>query len=169
MGSVLSLNRFIIFRLCPTSSCASSCNTGYGEYMVDMDEYLMATTEYRLEQQEEVCENVYMAAAKCEKSHSFDNGYSNYNGYSNQMANEEVVCDFIDSIADGTYDQYGSIVVGGADSSTSSSSSTTGGQKFALTFFILGTVGLAVYAAMLHTNLTKSAKADLSSQGGAMA
>merc|ERR1712028_22475 len=87
----------------------------------------------------EVCENVYMAAAKCEKSHSFDNGYSN------QMANEEVVCDFIDSIADGTYDQYGSIVVGGADSSTSSSSSTTGGQKFALTFFILGTVGLAVY------------------------
>jgi len=330
--SVLSLNRFIIFRLCPTSSCASSCNTGYGEYMVDMDEYLMATTEYRLEQQEEyceecdenceqddqaqddadrrldeaeqnanvdcdtcvstcqkienmeengyidatnylecaaleqnndddkedveyftgamcansgakikigvfndencmqlnenldiesyladgdgnqlklshqllktvydpdecisceqvdedenngddgnddaeveikeVCENVYMAAAKCEKSHSFDNGYSNYNGYSNQMANEEVVCDFIDSIADGTYDQYGSIVVGGADSSTSSSSSTTGGQKFALTFFILGTVGLAVYAAMLHTNLTKSAKADLSSQGGAMA
>merc|ERR1712238_447945 len=27
----------------------------------------------------EVCENVYMAAAKCEKSHSFDNGYSNYN------------------------------------------------------------------------------------------
>jgi len=331
--SVLAVNRFIIFRLCPTSSCESSCNTGYGEYMVDMDEYLMATTEYRLEQQEEycdecdenceqddaaqddggrrldeaeqnpnvdcdtcvstcqkienmeangyidatnylecaaleqnndddgadveyftgamcaasgakikigvfndencmelnedldiedyladgdgnqlklshqvlktvydadecisceqkdedaadddaanddaaeveikeVCENVYMAAAKCEKSHSFDNGYSNYAGYSNQMANEEVVCDFIDSIQDGTYDQYGSIVVGGADSSTSSSSSTTGGQKFALTFFILGTVGLAVYAAMLHTNLTKNSKADLSTQGGAMA
>merc|ERR1712238_430958 len=54
--SVLGVNRFIIFRLCPTSSCASSCNTGYGEYMVDMDEYLMATTEYRLEQQEEYCE-----------------------------------------------------------------------------------------------------------------
>merc|ERR1712232_95721 len=119
---------------------------------------------------EEVCENLYMSAAKCEKTHGFDNGYSNkYNEYGNQLENEDTVCDFISSLKSGTYAQDGEIVVGGSNSYHSGSTSTTGGQKFALTFFILGTVGLAVYAAMLHSNLTKSAKSDLSSQGGAMA
>ena len=47
--------------------------------------------------------------------------------------------------------------------------SATGGQKFALVIFVLGTVGLAAYAATLHTQLTKGGKADLSKQGGAMA
>jgi len=119
---------------------------------------------------EEVCQELYESAAKCEKTHGFDNGYSNYNDvYENQLENEEVVCDFISSLKSGTYSQDGEIVVGGSNSYHSGATSTTGGQKFALTFFILGTVGLAVYAAMLHTNLTKSAKSDLSSQGGAMA
>merc|ERR1711934_128421 len=105
---------------------------------------------------EEVCENLYMSAAKCEEKHGFDDGLSkNYYGYENQFENEETVCDFISSLKSGTYH--------------SGTTSTTGGQKFALTFFILGTVGLAVYAAMLHSNLTKSTKSDLSSQGGAMA
>jgi len=119
---------------------------------------------------EEVCENLYMSAAKCEKKHSFNDGYvNNYYAYENQYKNEDTVCDFISSLKSGTYDQDGEIVVGGSNSYHSGTTSTTGGQKFALTFFILGTVGLAVYAAMLHSNLTKSAKSDLSSQGGAMA
>merc|ERR1711934_889387 len=119
---------------------------------------------------EEVCENLYMSAAKCEEKHGFDDGLSkNYYGYENQFENEETVCDFISSLKSGTYDQDGEIVVGGSSSYHSGTTSTTGGQKFALTFFILGTVGLAVYAAMLHSNLTKSAKSDLSTQGGAMA
>merc|ERR1712151_729217 len=107
--------------------------------------------------------------AKCENKHGFDDGYSNYYANENQPENEETVCDFISSLKSGTYAQDGEIVVGGSDSYRSGATSTTGGQKFALTFFILGTVGLAVYAAMLHSNLTKSAKSDLSSQGGAMA
>merc|ERR1739848_916436 len=119
---------------------------------------------------EGVCENLYMSAAKCEEKHGFDDGLSkNYYGYENQFENEETVCDFISSLKSGTYAQDGEIVVGGSNSYHSGTTSTTGGQKFALTFFILGTVGLAVYAAMLHSNLTKSAKSDLSSQGGAMA
>jgi len=116
----------------------------------------------------EMCQELYDEAAKCEKTHGFDDGYSNYDGYSNQLANEEVVCDFIGSLKGGTYDEDGEIKIGGR-SSSSSSSSTTGGQKFALTFFTLGTVGLAVYAAMLHTKLTKGGKAELSQQGGALA
>merc|ERR1712157_114532 len=115
---------------------------------------------------EEVCENLYQAAAKCENKRGFDDGYSNYYANENQLENEETVCDFISSLKSGTHAQDGEIVVGGSNPYRSGTTSTTGGQKFALTFFILGTVGLAVYAAMLHTNLTKSAKSDLSSQGG---
>lgn len=117
----------------------------------------------------EMCEQLYEMAAKCEKTHGFDDGYSNYYGYENQLAQEEVVCDFMQSLKSGTYDEEGEIIVSGSSSKISGGSSTTGGQKFALTFFILGTVGLAVYAAMLHSKLVKGGKSDLSSSGGAMA
>lgn len=116
----------------------------------------------------ELCEQLYEEAAKCEKTHGFDDGYANYYGYENQLAQEEVVCDFMQSLKSGTYDEEGEIIVSGA-SSVAGGNSTTGGQKFALTFFILGTVGLAVYAAMLHSKLVKGGSADLSSSGGAMA
>jgi hypothetical protein len=117
----------------------------------------------------ETCQALYEASAKCEKTHGFDSGYSNYDGYENQLAQEEVVCDFIKSLSAGTYDENGEIVVNGSSSRSGGGANTTGGQKFALAFFILGTVGLAAYAAMLHSKLTKGGKADLSRQGGAMA
>lgn len=117
----------------------------------------------------EVCEQLYEASAKCEKTHGFDSGYSGYGGYENQLAQEEVVCDYMTSLMSGTYDESGEIVVSGTSSKSGSASSTTGGQKFALSFFIIGTVGLAAYAAVLHSKLTKGGKADLSRQGGAMA
>lgn len=117
----------------------------------------------------DVCTNLYAAAGKCEKSHGFAGGISSYYQADNQEENEDLVCEFISSLKSGTYSQDGEIVIGGTRLYTSGGSKTTGGQKFALTFFILGTVGLAVYAAMLHSQLTKGGKADLSSQGGAMA
>jgi len=116
----------------------------------------------------EMCEALYEAAAKCEKNHGFDNGYSNYDGYDNQVAQEETVCTFIDSIKAGSYAEDGEIVVNGGSGSSGGGAKTTGGQKFALTFFILGTVGLAAYAGMLHSKLTKGSS-GLSNQGGAMA
>jgi len=117
----------------------------------------------------EVCENLYEAAGKCESSHGFESGIVDYENYDNQVRNEELVCDFISSLKAGHYDQTGEIVVSGGRTTLGGGASTTGGQKFALTFFILGSVGLAGYAAMLHQQLTKGAKADLSRQGGAMA
>ena len=118
----------------------------------------------------EVCQQLYETAAKCEKSHGFDNGYSQYAAYENQLVQESKVCDYISSLKSGTYSEEGDIIVGsGGVTTRSGGTKPTGGQKFALTFFILGTVGLAVYAAMLHSQLTKGAKADLSKQGGAMA
>lgn len=118
----------------------------------------------------EMCERLYDDAAKCETSHGFDNGYANYNGYENQLAQESVVCDYMQSLKSGTYDESGEIIVSGSNSMRNGSKSTTGGQKFALTFFIIGTVGLAVYAAVLHSKLVKGGgKVDLSGSGGAMA
>jgi len=117
----------------------------------------------------QMCEQLYEDAAKCEKVHGFDSGYSNYYGYENQLAQEEIVCDFMQSLKSGTYDEEGEIIVSGSNSFAGGGASTTGGQKFALTFFVLGTVGLAIYAAMLHSKLTKGGKSDLASSGGAMA
>ena len=118
----------------------------------------------------EVCSTLYGYAAKCENTHGFEGMTSNSNYYSeNQVANEELVCDFISSLKSGTYDQGGEIVVGGSKVYSAGGTSTTGGQKFTLTFFIIGTVGLAVYAATLHTSLTKGGKPNLAAQGGAMA
>jgi len=117
----------------------------------------------------EICQELYEAAGKCEKDHGFESQIVNYDNYDNQVRNEELVCDFISSVQAGTYDQTGEIVVNGGRTTTEGWSNTTGGQKFGLTFFILGTVGLAGYAVMLHSQLNKGAKADLSQQGGAMA
>jgi len=126
--------------------------------------------EYEAPETREVCTNLYMEAAKCEEEHGFEAGVDKYyNAYENQVDNEELVCEYIYSLKSGTYSQDGEIVVGGSPSYSPGETSTTGGQKFALTFFILGTVGLAVYAAMLHAQLTQGGKADLSTQGGAMA
>jgi hypothetical protein len=116
----------------------------------------------------EMCETLYNSGAKCETTHGFNNGVSNYNGYENQLAQEEVVCDFVQSLKSGTYDESGEIIVSGASSSIGGGNSTTGGQKFALCFFILGTIGLAVYAGVLHSKLTKGS-VNFSSNGGNLA
>ena len=116
----------------------------------------------------EMCEQLYEASAKCEKTNGFDDGYANYYGYENQLAQEGVVCDFVESLKAGSYDESGEIVVNGANSSIGGGAETTGGQKFALTFFVIGTVGLAGYAAMLHSKLTKGSS-GLSESSGAMA
>jgi hypothetical protein len=122
----------------------------------DYDENNNGNDRYDADEVNELCEELYNYAAKCEASHGFDTGYSQVYGYENQAAQEQLVCDYIQSIKAGTYDEEGEINVKGANASIGGGSQTTGGQKFALTFFILGTVGLAVYAAMLHSKLTKS-------------
>jgi len=116
-------------------------------------------------QENEACQNVYEAAAGCE----YDNGFSGYQ-QGNRADNEDVVCDFIYQIKGGSYDPAsGEIVLKGKNSVNGGDSTTTGGQKFALTVLVLGTIGLAVYAATIHSQLTKGGKADLSQQGGQMA
>lgn len=116
----------------------------------------------------DMCEQLYESAAKCEKANGFDNGYAAYAEYDNQLSQESVVCDFVESLKAGSYDEYGEIVVHGSSSKLGGGAATTGGQKFALTFFVLGTIGLAGYAAVLHSKLTKGSS-GLSESSGAMA
>lgn len=49
--------QFVVFRLCPTSS--ENCNYNYGEYMIDLRDYLQYTVEYRTQQQVEMCATCY--------------------------------------------------------------------------------------------------------------
>jgi hypothetical protein len=69
------------------------------------------------------------------------------------------------SLMSGTYDESGEIVISGASSAVNGAHATTAGQKFALSFFVLGTVALAIYAAMLHSKLVRGAKTDLRTSG----
>jgi len=135
----------------------------------DQNENNNGNDAYDADEVIELCEQLYDESAKCEKTHGFDNGYADYYGYENQLAQEEVVCDFMQSLKSGTYDETGEIIVTGASSSMAGGIATTSGQKFALAFFVVGTVGLAIYAAMLHSKLVRGGKTDLSSSGGALA
>jgi hypothetical protein len=121
----------------------------------------------------EMCETLYDESAKCEASHGFM-GSGDYDGSENQKSQEDTVCQFMSSLRSGTYDESGEIIVSGSRVSGGTAKASTGGQKFALTFFILGTIGLAGYAAVLHGKLVKGGKAGSAellsnSGGGAMA
>ena len=48
-------NSFAIFRFCPSDSC-DSCDSNFGEYMIDLEEYLQETVAYQRKLQEEMCE-----------------------------------------------------------------------------------------------------------------
>jgi hypothetical protein len=162
-GYQMKLSHALLKTVYAEDSCVSCLAVG------DEDENGDDNAEEEEAEVNEMCESLYEAAAKCEKTHGFDSGYASYDGYENQLSQEGVVCDFIESIKAGSYDEQGEIVVNGGSGSSGGGAQTTGGQKFALTFFIFGTAGLAGYAAMLHSKLTKGSSANLSNQGGAMA
>lgn len=118
----------------------------------------------------DVCKTIYEDSAKCEASHGFASGVANANGYENQAAQEALVCNYIDAITGGTYSEKGEIIVAGSKS-TNGARKANGGQKAALTFFILGTAGLAGFAGMLHQKITKGGKSlpVVHQDGGALA
>lgn len=127
----------------------------------DDEEEEIATTE--------MCQELYEAAAKCESPYNFADGYASYEGYENQASQESLVCDYIDTLSSGRYDQTGDIILKGRNTGVSGGVKATGGQKFSLFVLVVGTCGLASYAANIHTQLTKKGTTDLSEQGGAMA
>lgn len=57
--TVLTANRFVIFRLCPTSYCnkftVTGCTLDFGEYAIMMDTYLAAIQKYNDDKKENFC------------------------------------------------------------------------------------------------------------------
>ena len=52
----LAVRHFAIFRLCPSDEC-SSCNSVYGRYVMEVDEYLQATVQEQANQLDYMCQN----------------------------------------------------------------------------------------------------------------
>ena len=53
-NTVLATKHFVIFRLCPSGSC-SSCSYNFGEYVIDMESYLEAATQFFVQDREDQC------------------------------------------------------------------------------------------------------------------
>lgn len=62
--------RLVRFRLCPTNTCSTSdaggCDEGYGDYIVDMQTYLNAYYESKMEAAEEECGDYAENYCNCE-------------------------------------------------------------------------------------------------------
>ena len=88
-STVVSTPKFVVFRLCPTDSCSDDrtfgCSNDYGEYLIDMADYLMYLKEYKEEQLQQYCEY----CAECVQAEGewqqqqYDNGNYNYDDGNN--------------------------------------------------------------------------------------
>ena len=58
--TVLVARKFVIFRLCPSQSCnkyiVTGCTEDYGEYLVELDDYLEAVSNFYQEKSKRFCE-----------------------------------------------------------------------------------------------------------------
>lgn len=75
----IETKRLALFRLCPASSCSSSnykgCGSGYGDYVVDMDEFLASYLENKQQVQEYNCEYAQENKCNCEDGDDKDDGF----------------------------------------------------------------------------------------------
>lgn len=119
----------------------------------------------------ELCGNLYEAAAKCDDM--IPKTYSSY-GYSEKQESS-LSCNYISNVMKGAYNEKGQIYLNLKAYKSqegyheSPDAKVTGAQSFWLSFFIIGTVGLAGYGAMLHKKLTGGEKASSIYQGGSLA
>jgi len=65
----IQTKRLVRFRLCPTGTCSSNnaggCNSGYGDYVLDMNEYLDSYLQAVEEQNQWDCENLENNVCAC--------------------------------------------------------------------------------------------------------
>lgn len=106
----------------------------------------------------EMCQNLYEVAGKCESTHGFVGMANDDENYSNQLLNENQVCEFISNIRAGHYDQSGEIVLTGMSTYSLSRANLSDSQTFALAFFVVGTAGLALYAFYLRQKIVRKQK-----------
>jgi hypothetical protein len=77
----VSTKRLVRFRLCPSGSCDSSkaagCSSGYGDYVIDMNTFVMAWAEAKEQYYEWECQNAEQKSG-CEYSDDRDTCMYNY-------------------------------------------------------------------------------------------
>lgn len=75
----IETKRLALFRLCPASSCSTNalkgCSSGYGDYIVDMDEFLAAYIENKEEVEEYNCEYAAENSCNCDDGDDKDDGF----------------------------------------------------------------------------------------------
>jgi hypothetical protein len=82
----IATKRLVRFRLCPTDTCsatkAAGCNSGYGDYIIDMNTYVNAYYEAKTRQTEQECENYINYNCDCQdddgKGDNFNPDYCEY-------------------------------------------------------------------------------------------
>lgn len=107
-ATVLGLEHFVIFRLCPSDSCRTSCSSDYGvpfgEYVLPVEDYLASATEQSRRTFENICQQCEEACndgTYCDESCLDDcETYENLgeNGYVD--ASEYIECQQIDVVTD---------------------------------------------------------------------
>jgi len=79
----IQTKRLVRFRLCPTDSCslenAGGCDSGYGDYVIDMDLFLQAYWENKQQFEEWNCE--YYANNVCDCENADNEEYCEYDCY----------------------------------------------------------------------------------------
>ena len=100
-------------------------------------------------------QQLYEGAEKFEQTHGFQDGVSNYDVDSNQESHESTVCQFINTLSSSAYDQSGERVLRSNAAAEDGARATTMGKKISSTLIIFGTCSLVIYAAQLHSQLTK--------------
>jgi hypothetical protein len=56
-ASPLATKHFVVYRLCPSDTCETSCEEKYGTYVTEVDTYLQATIEYQTQAFQDMCDN----------------------------------------------------------------------------------------------------------------
>lgn len=79
--------RLARFRMCPTGYCDSDntygCQSSYGDYVVDLNQFLDTYTESKLEEQEYMCEQLRESCGCGENDQDDDEEACEYNCYTN--------------------------------------------------------------------------------------
>lgn len=77
--------RLVRFRLCPSGSCdgssASGCTSGYGDYLVDLNQFLDTWSEAKMQKEEYECEQVRESCGCGQNDQDDDEEACEYNCY----------------------------------------------------------------------------------------
>lgn len=141
------------------------------DYVANNDDQNQAQQNYGETDINEICENLYLVSARCDKHFRSYNNKAKQAKYAEAIAQEDLTCDFIDSVVIGNYNEMGFVDLGDNYSVEKQTgwlkdnmyaqqyghyiAEVTPFQIFGLIFSILAVTIFAVWSATLHKSLSK--------------